>query len=203
MAPDTFPGFSAPARRGFRISSRMGAVMSLEAYRDYLRLLAGVQLDPRLRGKLDPSDVVQETLARAHEKAEQFRGGTEAERAAWLRQILANQLAAAVRRYLAAGKRDAGREQSLQAAAADSSARLEALLTADQTSPSERAVRHEELRRLAEALARLPEDQRRAVELHHLRGLPVGEVARELGRSEAAGGGLLRPRLERVREPVP
>src|SRR5262249_11302131 len=123
--------------------------MSPEAYRDYLRLLAGVQLDPRLRGKLDPSDVVQETLARAHEKGEQFRGTSEAERAAWLRQILANQLAAAVRRYLDAGKRDAARERSLHAAVEDSSARLEALLAADHTSPSEQAVRHEELRRLA------------------------------------------------------
>ena len=174
--------------------------MSLEAYRDYLRLLAGVQLDPRLRGKLDPSDVVQQTLARAHAKAEQFRGTTEAERAAWLRQILANQLAAAVRRHLAAGKRDAGRERSLHAAVEDSSARLEALLAAEQTSPSDRAVRHEELRRLAEALAALPEDQRQAVELHHLRGLPVEEVARELGRSESAVGGLLRRGLKRLRE---
>ena len=174
--------------------------MDLDAYRDYLRLLAGVQLDPRLRGKLDPSDVVQETLARAHEKAEQFRGATEAARATWLRQILASQLAAAVRRYLDAGKRDAGRERSLHAALEDSSARLEALLAADQTSPSERAVRHEELRRLAAALAELPEDQRRAVELHHLDGLGVEEVARELSRSEAAVGGLLRRGLKRLRE---
>src|SRR5262249_56679080 len=114
---------------------------------------------------------------------------SEAERAAWLRQILAHQLAAAVRRYLDAGKRDAGRERSLHAAVEDSSARLEALLAADQTSPSEQAVRHEELRRLAQALARLPQDQRQAVELHHLHGLPVEEVARTLGRSESAAGG--------------
>jgi RNA polymerase sigma-70 factor (ECF subfamily) len=174
--------------------------MGLESYRDYLRLLAGVQLDPRLRGKLDPSDVVQETLARAHEKAEQFRGTTEAERAAWLRRILASQLATAVRRFLAAGKRDAFREQSLHAAVEESSARLEALLAAEQTSPSEGAVRHEELRRLAVALAGLPEDQRRAVELHHLHGLPVEEVAAALGRSEAAAGGLLRRGLRRLRE---
>ena len=174
--------------------------MGLAAYRDYLRLLAGVQLDARLRGKLDPSDVVQETLARAHEKGEQFRGRTEAERAAWLRQILANQLAAAVRRYLDAGKRDARRERSLSVAVEDSSARLEALLAADQPSPSQQAVRHEELRRLAEALARLPEDQRQAVELHHLHGLPVEEVARTLGRSQAAAGGLLRRGLKRLRE---
>ena len=174
--------------------------MDLEAYRNYLRLLAGAQLDPRLRGKLDPSDVVQETLARAHEKAGQFRGATEAERAAWLRQILARQLAAAVRRFLDAGKRDAGRERSILAAVEGSSARLEALLAADQTSPSERAVRHEELRRLAEALTALPEDQRRAVELHHLNGLGVEEVARELSRSEAAVGGLLRRGVKRLRE---
>jgi RNA polymerase sigma-70 factor (ECF subfamily) len=174
--------------------------MTLEAYRDYLRLLAGIQLDPRLRGKLDPSDVVQETLVRAHEKADQFRGSSEAERTAWLRQILANQLAAAVRRYLDAGKRDAGRERSVHAAVEDSSARLEALLAADQSSPSERVVRHEELGRLAAALGALPEDQRRAVELHHLHGLPVEEVARELERSDSAVGGLLRRGLKRLRE---
>src|SRR5262249_33103653 len=122
------------------------------------------------------------------------------ERAAWLRQILANEMAAAMRRYLGAGKRDAGRERSLQAAVEESSARLEALLAAEQTSPSERAVRHEELRRLAEALAGVPEDQRRAVELHHLHGQPVEEVARTLGRSESAVGGLMRRGLKRLRE---
>jgi RNA polymerase sigma-70 factor, ECF subfamily len=82
----------------------------------------------------------------------------------------------------------------------DSSARLEALLAADQTSPSARAVRHEELLRLAEALAALPDDQRQAVELHHLHGLAVEEVARALGRSESAAGGLLRRGLKRLRE---
>jgi RNA polymerase sigma-70 factor (ECF subfamily) len=173
--------------------------MGLEAYRDYLRLLAGVQLDRRLRGKLDPSDVVQETLARAHEKADQFRGTTEAERAGWLRKILANELAAAVRRFQA-GKRDAGLERSLSAAVEDSSARLEGLLAAEQSSPSERAVRHEELQRLAAALAGLPDEQRRAVELHHLGGLSVEEVAAALGKSESAVGGLLRRGLKRLRE---
>jgi RNA polymerase sigma-70 factor (ECF subfamily) len=173
--------------------------MSLESYREYLRLLAGVQLDPRLRGKLDPSDVVQGTLACAHEKADQFRGTTEAERAAWLRQILVNELAAAVRRFTG-GKRDAALERSLSAAVENSSARLEGLLAAEQTSPSEHVVRHEELQLLAQALAGLPDDQRRAVELHHLGGLRIEEISSALGKSEAAVGGLLRRGLKRLRE---
>ena len=182
-------------------SDSLRPALDLARYRPVLRLLAWqLHLDPRLQRRFDGSDLVQEALTNAWSAREQFRGTTEAARAAWLRQILASQLAAAVRRYLDAGKRDAGRERSLHAALEDSSARLEALLAADQTSPSERAVRHEELRRLAAALAGLPEDQRRAVELHHLHGLSVEEVARELGRNESAVGGLLRRGLKRLRE---
>ena len=71
----------------------------LHRHRARLRQPVALRMDPRLAARVDASDVVQETLARAHEKREQFRGTTEAERAAWLRQILANQLAAALRRY--------------------------------------------------------------------------------------------------------
>jgi RNA polymerase sigma-70 factor (ECF subfamily) len=171
---------------------------SWERYRDYLGLLARLQLDPRLRGKLDPSDVVQQTLLLAHAHREQFRGQGEAERAAWLRQILANTLAGAVRHF-AAGKRDLARERSLEEALGACSLRLEALLGAQQPSPGEEALRHEQLLRLAEALARLPQDQRQAVELHHLQGLAVAEVGRQLGRSKASIMGLLFRGLQGLR----
>jgi RNA polymerase sigma-70 factor, ECF subfamily len=172
---------------------------SLERYGDYLRLLARLQLDEHLQGKLDPADVAQEALLKAHAKRDQFRGESEAEFAAWLRQILANELAQAVRRYGAAA-RDVSREQSLEAAVEESSARLEVWLSDHQSSPSQRAERHEELLRLAAALAQLPEDQRQAVEQHHLRGRPVAEVAQEMGRSDAAVGALLFRGLKRLRE---
>jgi RNA polymerase sigma-70 factor, ECF subfamily len=171
----------------------------LEQYREYLRLLARLQLDPRLRGKLDPSDVVQETLLKAHEKIGQFRGQSDAELAGWLRKILANTLAQAVRKF-SAGVRDLARERSLEAALEASSARLEGWLAGEQSSPSQQAERQEQLLHLAEALTQLPEDQRQAVELHHLQGYAVAELAERMGRSNASVGALLYRGLKRLRE---
>ncbi len=172
---------------------------ALESYRSYLRLLAGLRLDPRLRRKIDPSDLVQLTLLKAHEAAERSPVVGEAQRAAWLRQILARTMADEARRY-SRGKRDAGLERSLVAGLDESSVRLEAWLADDRSSPSQQAIRHEQLLALGEALDALPEDQRQAVELHHLGGCSVAEVADQLGRSKASVAGLLRRGLRALRE---
>ena len=174
---------------------------SLERYRAYLHLLAGMRLDRRLRGKLDASDVVQQTLLQAYRALDGFRGQTEGERAAWLRQILARNLAHAVR-DLGRGKRDAARERSLEAALDEWSARLEAWLAAEQSSPSERADRNEQLLRLAAALAELPEEQREAVVLHYWQGLSLAEIGEQLGRTKGAVTGLLYRGLKRLRETI-
>jgi RNA polymerase sigma-70 factor, ECF subfamily len=159
----------------------------LEEYRDYLRLLARLQLDIRLRGMMDPSDIVQQTLLKAHENLQGFRGKTDAELRAWLRAIMAQQLALIARKR----GRQSGKAQSLEAELDGSSARLESLLASEQSSPSEQAMRTERLVELATALARLPVDQQTAVELRYLRGLSVPAVAEQMGRSTVSVTGLL------------
>jgi RNA polymerase sigma-70 factor (ECF subfamily) len=170
----------------------------LERCRPYLRLLARLQLGPRLQGKLDPSDVVQQTLLEAHKKREQFRGSSEEEWLAWLRQGLAHNLADALR-ALGRAKRDAARERSLEAALAHSSLRLGQWFIDKQPSPSQEAERHERALLLAEAMATLPEAQREALLLRYWEDWPLAEIARHLGRTPGAAAGLLKRGLQHLR----
>ena len=170
----------------------------LERFRSYLLLLARVRLDPRLQGRLDASDVVQQTLLEAHQGLARFRGRTVGEQAAWLRQILARNLANA-RRDAGRDKRDVHRERSLEAALDESASRLEGWLAADQSSPSRQGERHEQALRLAEALAGLPDNQREAVVLRHWHGWSLVDIGRQLGCSTAAVTGLLHRGLKNLR----
>lgn len=171
----------------------------LDSCRAYLRLLARLHLAPQLRGKIDPSDVVQQTLLHAYQALDQFRGRSEAEWVGWLRQILARNLAQALRDFSRA-KRDLAREQSLQAALDGSSARLEAFLAADQSSPSRHAEQGEQALRLAEALEQLPEAQCEALVLQHWQGLSLAEIGTHLGRSPEAVAGLIKRGLKQLRQ---
>lgn len=171
----------------------------LEQFRDYLGLLARAHLCPLLRGKADGSDVVQQTLLEAHRHLDQFRGTTSGEQAAWLRQILARQLANLARDQQRE-RRDVRRECSLEQAVEQSSARLEAWLVAEQSSPSERAERNEQLFALASALTILPEAQREAVEMRYLQNLSLNEIAARMGRTPGAVAGLLHRGLEALRQ---
>jgi len=172
--------------------------LELEKFRPYLVLLARMNLGQALQAKFDASDMVQLTLLEAHRKRAQFQGEGEAALAAWLRQMLVCTIADARREFHRA-KRDVAREQALAMAVEGSSCQLEAL-AAQQSSPSERAQHHENMLRLAAALLQLPEDQRQAVELKHLRGLRVAEIAGLLSRTETAVGGLLRRGMTRLRD---
>src|SRR4051812_38290154 len=109
-----------PPERGDRPADRRrsprrarGPGSAAGSYRNYLRLVARTGLGAALRGKADPSDLVQETLLKAHQHFAQFQGATEPELVAWLRQILARNLADLARRYRACSRKLA-QEQSLE-----------------------------------------------------------------------------------------
>src|SRR2546421_4572721 len=170
----------------------------LEPFRSYVGLLARRHLDPVLRGKVDVSGVVQQTLFEACQALQQHEPAGDAV-APLLRRLLANNLADEARKFRTL-KRDGRREQPLEASLQQSSARLEAFLIAEQSSPSERVGRAEELACLASALDALPEAQRQAIELHYLRGLPLADVAEHLGRSKSAVAGLLHRGLDALRD---
>jgi len=158
----------------------------LESFRGYLRLLARTGLDTSLRGKADPSDLVQETLLKAHRNFGQFHGQTEGELAAWLRRILINQLNDFVRGYQMTDARQVGRERSLDELLADSSAALVGLLVGGGPSPSESAERRELALVLAEALDELDEDYREVLVLRSLEERDWDETARCMNRTVGA-----------------
>lgn len=170
----------------------------LEEHRAHLRSLAQLHMHAGLRRKLDPSDIVQQSLLKACAAIGDFRGQGNAELAAWLRRILSNTLADAARAYLG-GKRDLTMERSLEAAVEASSAWLQRLTD---SSGGNQAARAEQIGRLVAVLATLPDDQRCAIELHYLQQLPVAEVAKRMARTEASVAGLLRRALKALRQTV-
>jgi RNA polymerase sigma-70 factor, ECF subfamily len=172
--------------------------LDLQRFRSYLLLLAQMKLDRKLRGKLDASDVVQQTLLEAHQGLESFRGDDTAAQAAWLRKILARNLANAVR-DLTRAKRDVRKERSLQTDLDASASQLQGWLAAEQSSPSQRAERHERALQLAEALTQLPDSQRDAILLRHFQGLSLAEIAEQLECTTGAVTGLLQRGLKNLR----
>lgn len=180
--------------------SSVGALLQL--YRNYLTVLATTQIERRLRSRLSPSDVVQETMLRAHKNFGQFRGATEPELIGWLRQILVNNLAKFVEQHVLAARRDVRREVSIErlgAALERSTIQLAALLPAESKSPSMAVQQREEAVVLADRLAQLPDDYREVLMLRNLQGLPFDEVAQQMERSVGAVRMLWLRAIERLR----
>jgi RNA polymerase sigma-70 factor, ECF subfamily len=167
----------------------------------YLAALGRGLLRSHLVGRVDLSGVIQQTLLEAVAARDGFPAGRPGEERAWLTQVFRHNLLDAVRRETAAG-RDAGRDVSLAAAEPDLTP-LADLLAADQSTPSSRASWEEEILRLARALAGLPADQRRVIELRYLHGRSVGDIAAELARSKPAVASLLKRGLQTLRELLP
>ena len=175
------------------------AAEALEPFRKYLEVLAQLHLDARLRGKLDPADLVQQTLLRAYSAIGELRSREPEVLNAWLRRILASTLADAVKHY-ERDKRDVKRERSLEADLDRSASGLAGWLAADQTSPSAAAVRNEDLLRLVAALAELPDATREVLVLKHCQGWTLQRIAERMDRTVPAVAGLLRRGREEMRK---
>jgi RNA polymerase sigma-70 factor (ECF subfamily) len=184
---DSQPGIDRPfLQRDWLARARQGDGEALgkllQAYRQYIELMARLQLDRELRQKIAPSDVAQETFVQAHRCFHQFEGATEAELLGWLRKIVANQLAMHVRRYRTQ-QRDVRLERSLADSLDHTSKRLVDRLRSPGSSPSDGASRREQAVILANALAQLRPDYRDVIILRHLEDREFAEIALQTGKT--------------------
>lgn len=165
--------------------SDVGQLLCLHA--QYLRAIANSQLDRRLRRRVSPSDLVQETLLEAHRDFASFRGATTAELIGWLRRILINNLISISEQHLKSEKRDIRREISLQRLAERGlSSQVGIDLQAECHSPSAMVRGQEESSELITAMNMLSSDQRQVVVLRHVEGLPFSEIATRMERTSGA-----------------
>jgi RNA polymerase sigma-70 factor (ECF subfamily) len=170
----------AAASRGGE--ERLGRLLAL--YRNYLRLLARIEIGGKLQAKVDASDLVQETMLEAHKNFPQFRGATEAEFTAWLRQIMAGVVCGLLRRYFGTQKRDLQLERTFRENLGNSSLLFEKGFVDLRSSPSQQAARREQVVLLADALENLPKDYREVLVLRHMEGLTFPDIANRMERTQ-------------------
>ncbi|MDX1948170.1 MAG: sigma-70 family RNA polymerase sigma factor [Pirellulaceae bacterium] len=192
-------GLLAQARHGDQV--RLGQLLQL--YRNYLTILATTQLDARMRRRVSPSDLVQEAILGAYRGFPQFRGQSEGELLAWLRQILIHCLHHAYETHIKAGRRDLRREVSLDDmnhSLDRSAARLGQVLADREDSPSGPARQRERALEIADQLARLQPDYREVIVLRNLEGLTFDEVAARMDRKPGAVRMLWLRAIEKFRQ---
>jgi RNA polymerase sigma-70 factor (ECF subfamily) len=171
-------------------------------YRQRLRRMVKLRLDPRVQGRVDPSDVVQEAYLEVCRKLPEFVHEPKLPFFLWLRLVTGQKLALLHRQHLGVQARDAGREVSLYRGALPeaSSAALAAQLLGKLTSPSQAAVKAELKIRLQEALNSMGALDREVLTLRHFEHLTNAETALVLGIKETAACNRYLRALERLRE---
>jgi RNA polymerase sigma-70 factor (ECF subfamily) len=173
----------------------------LQRHRSRLRALIALRMDPRLAARIDPSDVVQESLAEADRRLADYVRTRPLPFYPWLRGLALERLAQLYRTHVRSQKRSVTREEhSLPLLPDDSVRELAAWLAGRGSSPSARE-RHEDLRqRLRDALDQLAERDREVIVLRHLEQLSVKEIAAVLQITEGAVKVRHARALERLRK---
>jgi RNA polymerase sigma-70 factor, ECF subfamily len=163
----------------------------LEKYRGYLLGVADKLLDDRAAGRIDASDLVQQTCLSVHRQIAEFEGHDAPQFAAWLRQIHERNIRNAARNQLHAGKRAIDREKRISDAEA---------YVARQTSPSQQVVRNEESARLARAITQLPPDEQEALRRRYMDGESMVEIATGMGLTKDALVWLMKRAMTSLRQ---
>jgi RNA polymerase sigma-70 factor (ECF subfamily) len=171
-------------------------------HRDRLRAMVRLRLNPRLRGRVDPSDVLQDAFLEVGKHFAEYARDPKLPFFLWLRHITGQKLIMAHRRHLGAQARDADREVSLYRGALPqaSSASLAAQLLGRFTSASEAVVRAELQVRVQEALNGMDPLDREVLALRHFELLTNAEVAAVLGVKKSAASNRYVRALERLKD---
>ena len=167
-----------------------------ERCRDYLLLVARRNLATSLQGKVGASDLVQQTFIDANRAFGDFHGDSEPELLAWLKRILQNHAAQAVRRYLGAAKRDVRIERSLFGCRGDG---WNYQVAADAETPSRQLAAAEQSDALTAALSRLPRHYKQVIEWRNYERKPFEQIGAMLDRSPEAARNLWVRAIERLR----
>jgi RNA polymerase sigma-70 factor (ECF subfamily) len=159
----------------------------LQYNRKRLRHMVAIQLDSRLKARVDPSDIVQEAMVEAARRFPDYLKNRPLPFYPWLRQLAIDRICKVHRNHLGRGRRDVRREVSLEPMLPDESIEeLAAQFAGRTSSPSHRVLRHELRTKVREALGRLSDDDREVLVLRFLEHMTGGEAAAALGVSEAA-----------------
>lgn len=168
-----------------------------ESHRTYLHLLGTAQLDRQLIDRVDLSGVLQTTMLEAYQREDRAPQDADEQRI-WLRRIFMNNLLDAIRK-LRTQKRDVRSEVPIERSAEHSASRVQAWLSAEESTPSVRAMRKERVDMLLQAISRLPGGQQEAIRLHHLQSLPLEEVSRRMDRPKGAVAALIYRGMQSLR----
>lgn len=173
-----------------------------ERHREQLVRMVRIRLDPRLQGRLDPADVVQEAFLDVRRRFAEYADNPKVTLLVWLRAITGQRLVDLYRFHLGARVRDARREVSLYRGALPqaSSASLAAQLLGRLTSPSQVAVRAETKLRVQEALNTMDEIDREILCMRHFEFLTNSETAEALGLKPAAASNRYIRALRRLKD---
>jgi RNA polymerase sigma-70 factor (ECF subfamily) len=183
-----------------RADGPQAAAELFTAYRSRLRRLVQLRMDPRLSGRIDPSDVLQEAFLDVAARATEYAAKPDLPVYLWLRLMTAQRLAALHRRHLTAKKRDAAQEIPIHAVPPVSTESLAAKLLGRDRSPDDDAARGELRDRLVILLDALDPIDREVVVLRHFEELTNSEVATVLGVRKAAASNRYTRAIKRLRQ---